>query len=43
MQKIFAGEIMVYDVVVIGAGVTGASVAWQLSHYDLQVILICCP
>ena len=26
-----------YDVAVIGAGATGAAIAWQLSHYDLKV------
>ena len=31
---------MTYDVVIIGAGVSGASVAWQLSRYDLQVLLV---
>ena len=29
-----------YDVTVIGAGATGGSIAWQLSHYDLQVALV---
>ncbi|MBO5790920.1 MAG: NAD(P)/FAD-dependent oxidoreductase, partial [Lentisphaeria bacterium] len=29
-----------YDVAVIGAGATGASVAWQLSHYNLKVALV---
>ena len=29
-----------YDVTVIGAGATGASIAWQLSHYDLKVALV---
>ena len=29
-----------YDVAVVGAGATGASIAWQLSHYDLRVALI---
>ena len=29
-----------YDVTVIGAGATGGSIAWQLSHYDLKVALV---
>ncbi|MBR2873127.1 MAG: FAD-dependent oxidoreductase, partial [Lentisphaeria bacterium] len=29
-----------YDVAVIGAGATGASIAWQLSHYNLKVALL---
>ena len=29
-----------YDVAVIGAGATGAAVAWQLSHYELDVALL---
>ena len=29
-----------YDVAVIGAGATGASIAWQLSHFDLKVALV---
>ena len=29
-----------YDIAIIGAGVSGASIAWQLSHYDLQTILL---
>lgn len=29
-----------YDVAVIGAGATGASIAWQLSHFDLKVALL---
>lgn len=29
-----------YDVAIIGAGVSGASVAWQLSKYDLKVALV---
>ena len=29
-----------YDVAVIGAGATGAAVAWQLSHYQLKVALL---
>ena len=31
---------MVYDVAIIGAGVSGASTAWQLSHYELKTILL---
>ena len=35
---------MIYDVAVIGAGATGGSVAYQLSHYELKTILLekCC-
>ncbi len=29
-----------YDVAVVGAGVSGAAVAWQLSHYELDVVLL---
>ncbi len=29
-----------YDVVIVGAGVSGASTAWQLSRYDLKVALV---
>ncbi|MDR0932216.1 MAG: NAD(P)/FAD-dependent oxidoreductase [Victivallales bacterium] len=29
-----------YDVVIVGAGVSGASTAWQLSRYDLKIALI---
>lgn len=29
-----------YDAVIIGAGVSGASTAWQLSRYDLKVALV---
>ncbi len=29
-----------YDVAVVGAGVSGASVAWQLSKYELKVALL---
>ena len=29
-----------YDAVIVGAGVSGASTAWQLSHYDLKVALV---
>ena len=29
-----------YDVAIVGAGASGASIAWQLSHYDLRVALI---
>ncbi|BER93014.1 NAD(P)/FAD-dependent oxidoreductase [Atrimonas thermophila] len=37
-----------YDVVIIGGGVVGCAIAWYLSHFDLQVLLlekeldICC-
>ncbi len=31
---------MIYDAVIIGAGVSGASTAWQLSRYDLKVALV---
>lgn len=31
---------MVYDVAIIGAGVSGCSVAWELSRYDLKVVII---
>ena len=31
---------MIYDVAVIGAGVTGAATAWQLSHYQLKNVLL---
>jgi glycerol-3-phosphate dehydrogenase len=30
----------IYDVAVVGAGVSGAATAWQLSHYDLDVVLL---
>ena len=35
---------MIYDVAIIGAGASGGSVAYQLSHYDLKTILLekCC-
>ena len=35
---------MIYDVAVIGAGASGGSVSYQLSHYNLNVILLekCC-
>ena len=29
-----------YDAVIVGAGVSGASTAWQLSRYDLKVALV---
>ncbi len=29
-----------YDVIIIGAGVTGAAVAWQLSRYDIKVCVL---
>ena len=29
-----------YDIAIIGAGVSGASVAWHLSHYELKCILL---
>ena len=31
---------MIYDTAVIGAGVTGAAVAWQLGRYDISTIVI---
>ena len=31
---------MTYDVAIIGAGVSGAATAWQLSHYELKTILL---
>lgn len=31
---------MIYDVAIIGAGVTGASAAWHLSHYQLKTVLL---
>ena len=31
---------MIYDVAIIGAGVSGAATAWQLSHYELKTVLI---
>ncbi len=31
---------MIFDVAVIGGGVSGASVSWQLSHYDISVVLL---
>ena len=33
-------EIMVYDVAIIGAGVSGCSIAMELSKYDLKVIML---
>lgn len=29
-----------YDVVIIGAGVTGAAIAWELSHYKLSIAVL---
>ncbi len=29
-----------YDVAIIGAGVSGAATAWQLSHYQLKTVLL---
>ncbi len=31
---------MIYDVAIVGAGVSGAATAWQLSHYDVKTILL---
>ncbi len=31
---------MIYDVAIIGAGVSGAATAWQLSRYQLKTILL---
>ena len=31
---------MIYDVAIIGAGVSGASAAWQLSQYECSTILL---
>lgn len=31
---------MEYDVAIIGAGVSGASTAWQLSRYNVKVALL---
>ncbi len=31
---------MVYDVAIIGAGVSGTATAWQLSRYELDVVLL---
>lgn len=31
---------MIYDVAIIGAGVSGAAAAWQLSRYELKTILL---
>ncbi len=31
---------MIYDVAIIGAGVSGAATAWQLSRYELKTILL---
>ena len=31
---------MNYDVIIIGAGVTGCAIAWQLSKYDLNTIVL---
>ena len=30
---------MIYDTAIIGSGVTGAAVAWQLSHYDIKCVV----
>lgn len=29
-----------YDVIIIGAGVVGSAIAWQLSRYDIKVLVI---
>lgn len=31
---------MMYDVIIIGAGVTGSAIAWQLSKYNLSTIVL---
>ena len=31
---------MIYDTAIIGSGVTGAAVAWQLSHYDIKCVVV---
>lgn len=31
---------MMYDVIIIGAGVTGCAIAWQLSKYNLSTIVL---
>ena len=31
---------MTYDVVIIGGGVTGTAIAWQLSRYDISILLV---
>lgn len=31
---------MIYDVIIIGAGVTGAAVARELSRYDAEVCVL---
>lgn len=31
---------MIYDAAIIGAGVSGASTAWQLSHFDCKTVLL---
>ena len=33
-------SMMIYDVAVIGAGVSGASTAYQLAHYNLSTVLL---
>lgn len=37
MKEIQAEE---YDVAIIGAGVSGIATAWQLSHYELKVVVL---
>lgn len=29
-----------YDIVIVGGGVSGAAIAWTLSHYDLRIALV---
>ena len=31
---------MIYDVAIIGAGVSGAATAWWLSRYELRTVLV---